>query len=103
MFGFVLWGHVFEQHWTIFVVNAAATEVVVDTEPRQDDDGDEMNDRSTFFNVKCASCNTAIGRMYAKTPAGLDNLRNMFSFEVAKCKRYVRKEIFFTIVRQILR
>lgn len=43
---------------------------------------------STFINFKCSGCNNPLGRYYLTTSSDLDNLREVFTFEVKNVSSY---------------
>ncbi|ELT96824.1 hypothetical protein CAPTEDRAFT_225140 [Capitella teleta] len=43
---------------------------------------------STYVNLKCTTCKTHIGRSYKTTPVELDEMRNLFTFDVEMVDSY---------------
>lgn len=61
------------------VTLAGASNVVVDeAEPRTSAEGVDAS--STFFAIRCKSCDTMVGKFYRATPRSLDLMRDQFSF-----------------------
>ncbi|SPO24473.1 uncharacterized protein UTRI_03741 [Ustilago trichophora] len=72
-----------------YVILSQTTECVLqDTTYSTSTDPNQKDLGSTFARLRCAGCNSTIGRNYRTTPRDLDDLRDCFSLEVNAISTY---------------
>ncbi|KAL1924765.1 uncharacterized protein VTP21DRAFT_4419 [Calcarisporiella thermophila] len=75
-----------DQNLKAITLNSTSEHVKISDELKTSTDGIDLG--SAYVNLLCKSCGAILGRVYKTTPRILDNIRDMFTFNLDSVKTY---------------